>query len=47
MMIIIGLILLGNTRLETSIMKKIGNKIIKKGKFKAILTLKLAMLQKV
>jgi hypothetical protein len=41
------LILLENTRLETNILKKIGIKIIRKGKVKAILTLKLAMLQKV
>lgn len=47
MMIIMELILLENTRLETNILKKIGIKIIRKGKVKAILTLKLAMLQKV
>jgi hypothetical protein len=41
------LILLENTRLETNIMNKIGIKIIRKGKVKAILTLKLAMLRKV
>jgi hypothetical protein len=46
-MIIMELILLENTRLETNILKKIGIKIIRKGKVKAILTLKLAMLQKV